>query len=63
MSLCVQWRESMAICLFPEFKLGMVSAAKLLRDLIGSYHKGINALKHTEDIYIQGYTILKTRVN
>lgn len=37
----------MAICLFPEFKLGMVSAANLFRDLIGNYYKGINALKYT----------------
>lgn len=37
----------MTICLFPEFKLGMVSAAKLFRNLIGNDYKGINALKHT----------------
>lgn len=47
MSLCVEWRESMAICLLPEFKLGMVSAATLFRNLIGNDYKGINALKDT----------------
>lgn len=51
MSLCVQWKESMGICLFPSLKLGMSSEAKLFRDFTARDQKGVHALKHTEDIY------------